>query len=403
MTRNNELLDSYRWVMLVLFLLLSLVLWIAWFAQAPLLEEYWGKVFHLSAATTNLLLSLPGLLAVFLGVSTGRWTDVLGTKNMLGIGAICGLIGFGLRPFLITSFWSNAVLTVIGGYSICCLTACLAPLMIQWFGHESAHTFIGIGAGSFFIGGGLGIVITAALAGPLGIKNTFLIYSVLILIVAALWWILARGKEVASQAAKPGFADEFKNVMQTPSAWVNLLFAVFLGGATVFTMGFLPMQMAVAYKLPHALAGTIAGLFPIAMGAGLIFLPGLAGRWGKRTTALIMLIITLVVWLIYMSTHNWSIGGLIIVAIIFGLFFEVPWALGMAIQEALPGVTATNMGVAGGAYTVGTNIGVFLLPLIMGGMVDKYKLAGGMWAILITYLLGLVMLLIVREKNLSTT
>ncbi len=119
--------DGYRWVMLTLFVLMSLFIWSAWFAQAPLLETYWGKVFHIGAATGNLLLSLPGLVAIILGVSTGRWADTLGTKKLLGIGAICALIGFGLRPLFMTSFAAQAVLTTIAGYAICCLTACLGP------------------------------------------------------------------------------------------------------------------------------------------------------------------------------------------------------------------------------------------------------------------------------------
>ena len=142
--------DGYRWVMLTLFVLMSLFIWSAWFAQAPLLETYWAKVFHIGAATGNLLLSLPGLVAIFLGVATGRWVDTIGTKKLLGIGAICALIGFGLRPLFMTSFATQAVLTTIAGYGIACLTACLGPLMIQWFGHENAHTYIGIGAWLIF-------------------------------------------------------------------------------------------------------------------------------------------------------------------------------------------------------------------------------------------------------------
>ncbi|MDA8334765.1 MAG: MFS transporter [Peptococcaceae bacterium] len=392
--------DGYRWVMLILFVLLSLFLWSAWFAQAPLLDAYWGKVFHIGAATGNLLLSLPGLVAIFLGVSTGRWLDTVGTKKMLGIGAICGLVGFGLRPLFMTSFPTQAVLTVIAGYSICALTASLGPLMIEWFGHEKAHSFIGIGAGSFFIGGGLGIIVTVSLLGPLGLVNTFWVYSILILVITVLWWILARGKETAGRGVeKPSFASEFKNVMQAPSAWVNLLVAVFVGGATVFAMGFLPMQMAIANKLSPATAGTIAGLFPIAMGAGLIFLPPLAGRWGRKVTGLIFMIITLAVWLVYSSQPSWAIGGLILAAILFGLFFEVPWALAFSLQESMPGVTPVNMGVAAGAYTVGTNIGVFVLPLILGSFVQSAGLAGGTWSLFVTYLIALVALIIVKEKK----
>ena len=319
MTHHGESIqtDSYRWIMLTLFLLMSLFIWSAWFAQAPLLVGYWPK-FGIGEATGNLLLSLPGLVAIFLGVSTGRWVDTAGTKKLLGIGSICALIGFGLRPLFMTSFVTQAVLTVIAGYGICCLTACLGPLMIQWFGHKNAHTFISIGASAFFIGGGLGIIVTAALLGPLGITGAFWFYSILILVITVLWWLLARQKETGPASAKPSFGSEFKTVTQSPSAWINLVAALFLGGATVFAMGFLPKAMG---------NNNIAGLFPIAMGVGLILLSSLAGLWGRKLTAVIFLAITLVVWLVYLSIPSWGIGALILVAILFGLFFEVPWTL----------------------------------------------------------------------------
>lgn len=391
MTHHEESIqtDSYRWIMLTLFLLMSLFIWSAWFAQAPLLVGYWPK-FGIGEATGNLLLSLPGLVAIFLGVSTGRWVDTAGTKKLLGIGSICALIGFGLRPLFMTSFVTQAVLTVIAGYGICCLTACLGPLMIQWFGHKNAHTFISIGASAFFIGGGLGIIVTAALLGPLGITGAFWFYSILILVITVLWWLLARQKETGPASAKPSFGSEFKTVTQSPSAWINLVAALFLGGATVFAMGFLPKAMG---------NNNIAGLFPIAMGAGLILLSSLAGLWGRKLTAVIFLAITLVVWLVYLSIPSWGIGALILVAILFGLFFEVPWTLAFSLQESMPGVTPANMGVAAGAYTVGTNLGVFVLPLVMGSFGDHFGLAGGSWSLFAGLLIAFIALLIVKENK----
>jgi MFS family permease len=378
---------------------LSLFIWSAWFAQAPLLANYWGKVFHIGAATGNLLLSLPGLVAICLGVATGRWADTFGTKKLLGIGAICALIGFGLRPLFMTSFVTQAILTTIAGYAITTLTACLGPLMIEWFGHENAHKYIGIGGGSFFIGGGLGIIVTIALLGPLGISGVFWFYSILILVITALWWILARQKESSPVVEKPSFAREFNTIMQSPSAWINLAVAVFLGGASVYAIGFLPTQMAVANKLTPALGGTIAGLFPIAMGAGMILLPPLASRWGRKVSALIFMAITLIVWLVYMSRPSWNIASLILLAILLGLFFEVPWGLAFSLQESMPGVTPVNMGVAAGSYTVGTNIGVFFLPLILGSFVDHFGLSGGSWSLFAAYLIALLALLIVKETK----
>ena len=396
--------DGYRWVMLVLYCLMSLGIWTSWFAQAPLLEGYWGEVFKIGAATSNLLLSLPGLVAIFLGISTGRWVDTVGVRKMLSFGALLAVLGFGLRPLFISSFVTQAVLTTIAGYGLAILTACLPPTMLSWFGHEQGHTFIGIGAASYFIGGGLGIIITANLVGappwtPEKVASAFWVWSILMLVVAVLWWLFARDKAAPGAVEQLSFAAEFKNVMSTPSAWINPFLAIFNAGTTVYVMGFLPLTMVVLYKMSPPMAGLVAGLYPIAMGVGLAVLPPLASKLGKKGAALLYTAIALIAWLVYMFVHSWTIAGLIVFALIFGFFFEAPWALGVAIQTTLPGVTPRNHGVANGVWTVGTNIGVFVLPLIMGAIFDAYKIPGGMWAIVIGYFISFVALLLVKENK----
>ncbi|MDA8334113.1 MAG: MFS transporter [Peptococcaceae bacterium] len=396
--------DGYRWVILVLYCLVALGIWTSWFAQAPLLEGYWGAVFKIGAATSNLLLSLPGLVAIFLGISTGRWVDTAGVRKMLGLGAALAVIGFGLRPLFITSFITQALLTTIAGYGLCILTACLPPTMLQWFGHEKGHTFIGIGAASYFIGGGLGIIITANLVGappwtPSKVAGAFWVWTVVMVVVAVLWWLFARDKAAPAKAEQVSFGAEFKNVMSTPSSWINIFLAIFNAGTTVYVMGFLPLTMVVLYKMSPPLAGTVAGLYPIAMGVGLAVLPPLAGKMGKKGAGLLYTAIALIAWLVYVFTHTWTIPGLIVFALIFGFFFEAPWALGVAIQTSLPGVTPRNHGVASGVWTVGTNIGVFVLPLIMGAVFDSFKIPGGMWAIVIGYAISFVALLLVKENK----
>jgi len=405
-THHEESLqpDSYRWVMLVLYSLMALGIWTSWFAQAPLLEGYWGAVFHIGAATSNLLLSLPGLVAIFLGISTGRWVDTVGVRKMLSLGALLAVVGFGLRPLFVTSFVTQAVLTTVAGYGLAILTACLPPTMLQWFGHEKGHTFIGIGAASYFIGGGLGIIITANLVGappwtPAKVAGAFWVWSIVMLVVAVLWWLFSRDKAAPSTAEQASFGTEFKNVMSTPSAWINPLLAIFNGGTTVYVMGFLPLTMVVLYKMSPPQAGTVAGLYPIAMGVGLAVLPPLAGKLGKKGAGLLFTAIALIAWLVYMFVHSWTISGLIVFALILGFFFEAPWALGVAIQTSLPGVTPRNHGVASGVWTVATNIGVFCLPLIMGAVFDAFKIPGGMWVIVIGYLISFIALALVKENK----
>ncbi len=395
--------SGYRWVMLTVYVLMALGLWMCWFAQAPLLNEYWGQPpLNISVRWAGLLLSLPGLVAVVLAVATGRWVDTIGVRKMMILSGVLGSIGFGLRPLFAASFVDQAILTVIAGYGLCILTACLPSTMIQWFGHEEGHTYIGIGAGSYFVGAGLGVLVTANLFGPLGAKGVFTVWSIVMVAVTILWVVFARDKAEPGTAQRASFGQECKKITQTGSSWLMLVYAVFISGISVCAMQYLPGQMAVAHHLPPALAGSVVGIYAIAMGIGLAVLPALAGRIGKRRISIILCSITLAIWIIYMVVPSWTVTSLLIFAVALGFFFEAPWATGLALLESLPGVTPANVGVAAGLWTMAVNAGVFFFPLIFGWILASTGGAGGtggLWAILIGYGVGLLAMLLARDNH----
>ncbi len=409
--------DSYKWVMLLAYVLMSLGIWTSWFAQAPLKHVYWEKVFHLPEWKAELLLSLPGLVAIFVSLIKGRWIDMYGVRKMMILSGVLACIAFVPRPFIAGSFVGQALLTVIAGAGVCILTASLPVMMIQWFGGEKAHTFIGIGAGSFFVGGGLGILGTALLYGPpvdnvaaavSAAKHALTVWSVVMVAVTLVWIFLAKDKVVAGAQKRAAFGEEFKNVMQTGSAWLVAFYAIFIAGITVCAMGLLPGQMIVLHGLKPQLAGTVVGIYSIAMGVGMAILPSFASAVGKKRLTVILCAITTAVWIFYMVTKSMTIPELLLFAVVFGFFFEAPWATGMALMTTMPGVTPVNVGLASGVYTMATNIGVFGLPLVMGAIMDAFggpfKPGGnwaGMWTILIGYGIGLIAMLAVREKAAS--
>lgn len=394
---------GYRWVMLIVYVLVALGLWTCWFAQAPLLNEYWQQPpLSISPPAAALLLSLPGLVAVILAVVTGRWVDTIGVRKMMILSGVLGSIGFGLRPLFAADFIAQAVLTVIAGYGVCILTACLPSNMIQWFGREKGHTYIGIGAGSYFVGAGIGVLVTANLFGSLGAKGVFTIWSIVMVAVTLIWVIFARDRVEPAAEQRADFGHEFKRVMQTGSAWLMLLYAVFISGITVCAMQYLPGQMTVARHLPPARAGSVVGFYAIAMGIGLALLPMLAGRVGKKRISIILCSITLAIWIIYMFVPNWTEASLLIFAVALGFFFEAPWATGLALLESLPGVTPANVGIAAGLWTMAVNAGVFFLPLLFAWIVASTGGAGGtggLWAILIGYAVALLAMLAARDRH----
>ena len=379
--------DQYRTVTVALYLTFAMLSWAAWFAQAPLLAAYWEPVFHIGAATGNLLLSVPGIVGIVFALFIGRWMDALGTKKMMVIATIFALVGFGPRPFFPTSFGIQVVLA-------------LAPIMIEWFGPKSAHSYIGFGAGSLYLGAGIGIILTSLLMEPLGVAGTFSVYSILLLLTSILWWIFAHQKPRPETTTQPpSFQKEFKNVMGTGSAWLNLLTLLLVAGSSVFVMAFLPAQMISMYKMPPSLAGTGTGIFALGMGVGAILLPPLASRWGRKTSALIYVIIELILWLVYFKIHMSGATAVLIMSFALGFFYSVAVPLCMAIQETMPGVTHANMGIVGGLMTMSFNIGTFALPLVLAIFLQHYGLTGGFWAIIITYFLALVTLALTRERR----
>ncbi len=395
--------SGYRWVMLTVYVLMALGMWTCWFAQAPLLNEYWAQPpLSVSVRWVGLLLSLPGLVGVIPAVATGRWVDTIGVRRMMILSGVLGVIGFGLRPLFATSFVAQAILTVIAGYGVCILTACLPSTMIQWFGHQKGHTYIGIGAGSYFVGAGIGILVTANFFGSLGAKGVLTIWTIVIVAVTIIWAVFARDNPQAGTVQRAAFGQEFRKVMQTGSAWLMLVYAIFISGITVCAMQYLPGQMTVARHLPPALAGSVVGIYAIAMGLGLAVLPALAGGIGKKRISVILCSITLILWIIYMIVPTWTATSLLLFAVALGFFFEAPWATGLALLESLPGVTAANVGVAAGVWTMAVNAGVFFVPVIFGWILGSTGGAGGtagLWAILIGYGVGLLAMLAARDNH----
>ncbi|MGH7224211.1 MAG: hypothetical protein ACRELF_13350, partial [Gemmataceae bacterium] len=272
------------------------------------------------------------------------------------------------------------------------------------FGHEKGHTYIGIGAGSYFVGAGLGVLVTANLFGPLGAEGVFTVWSIVIVSVTVAWVIFARDKAAPGMTQRAAFGHEFKNVMQTGSSWLMLVYAIFISGISVCAMQYLPGQMTAAHHLPPALAGSVVGIYAIAMGIGLAVLPALAGRVGKRRISVILCSIALIIWITYMIVPTWAAASLLIFAVALGFFFEAPWATGLALMESLPGVTPANVGIAAGLWTMAVNAGVFFLPLIFGWILAGTGGAGGtagLWAILIGYGVGLLAMIAARDNHVT--
>lgn len=391
--------SPYRWVVLGAYWLTGLIYWASWFVQAPLLVAYWGQHMKLALPTATLLISVVGIVTIFTAVLAGRLVDTLGARRSMGIGILISLVGFGLRPLALHSFGVMLFLTIVGSGYLGFLTAGVGPLFSGWFKPEDVKMAIGFGTSSFTLGSGLGIIVSARLVASIGLPSTFWLYSAFLLVAAVVWWTLARDGERPKERPAQ-FLASFREVMSTGSAWRVSVFGLLLGGTTVFLNGFLPGYFMGAFKVSPEIAGSVAGLFAVAAGIGLFVIPPIAKRLARvRSVMVMVLALACLEWVMLCLGVAHSVMAATTLVMVFGFLTQSPWALGLGIQEELPGVKRNTEGVASGMYVMATNVGTILIPEVGAFSVQSFGVRGGLWAVLVLVLVGMAIMLSVRVPD----
>jgi sugar phosphate permease len=387
--------SPYRWVMLAMLWLLYAFFGLVSRSISPLVTPILAD---LDMSYSQMGFVLGSWQLTYIGASTvaGFFIDKWGIRRSLFLGTLIIALSVGLRYFAggFDTFVSLVALFGVGGPMIS--IGCPKTIAL-WFQGKDRGTAVGIYTTGQFFGGALALIATNRAIMPLtgySWRLTFAFYGILTLLVACLWWFLARDLETSVASEQTEIKGVLTTLLKVPNIRIvlgcGLLTFAIIHGLTSWLPRILEEQ---------AFAPTLAGYassIPLLAGIpSLLILPRFIPPKRRGLGLAVMALLSASsVWLILFLTGLLMVLGLILYGI--AACTLVP-LLTLILMET-PEVGARHMGSAGGLFFCVSEIGGFMGPLVVGMLVDWTGgfLAGGFFVVALS--LGILLMSFFIEK-----
>ncbi len=363
----EQKLYRYRWAIVGIFWFVIFSYGANWFALSPMLKTFEIN-FLIPDWQSHLLISLIGMFVIFFAWPAGSLIDKKGPKLSISIGALFMAVGFGIRPWLLNSFETLLLSSIIAGIGLAWILVALGPQMFRWFPAKHAGLAIGIGSSGLFIGFGTGSLLMPLLTPDKSntqIFNGFLLFGSLAVIALILWLCIAKDHpatppEEHVKVEKMKFSQGMKQVFSSKNAFVYPFIGFLIVGITLVISAFIHALY------PSKEGGYIAGVLLYGCAIGAFIAPFIAKKYGVKKVTLAAVGGCLLFWLILFGLYQYGITWLllVLVAFLFGACFQASWPLALYSQETEKGVTGANVGIAASLYISISNIGAAVLPVI---------------------------------------
>jgi len=402
-------LYRYRWTVVLAFWIVIFAYGANWFALSPMLGEFRTTFGIMNDWQTPLLISLIGMFVIFFAWPAGTLIDKRGPKLSISIGALFMAIGFGARPWLLDSFYSLLLSSIIAGIGLAWILVALAPQMMKWFPHKQAGLPVGIAASGLFIGFGTGSLFMPILVTITTKFNSFLIFGIIAIIAFIIWLVLARDSpstppEERKKVETMKFTDGMKQILRSKNAYLYPIVGFFIVGITLVISHFIPHMYSANPTLKEQ-GGYIAGFLLYGCAIGAFVAPFAAKKYGLRKITIGVILGAILMWLVlfalfYVNSYDvnsmsWAL--IVFLAFIFGVFFQASWPLALYSQEIETGVTEANVGIAASLYVSISNIGAAVLPILVPYLI-AYDPLPNFITILIGLFICLVIWVVVKRK-----
>jgi MFS family permease len=233
MTEQTEYkLYPYRWVVLVVFMLVNITIQMLWIAYAPI-TILASKFYGVSDSQIGLLSMVFMIAFIPLSIPVSWGIDTFGFRKTVSVGAIIMAI-FGVLRGLVGDNYNLVLISTIG-------IAIAQPFLLNawtkvpalWFGHKERATAVGLVTLASLVGTALGMVLTPELVKSMTIDRIQLLYGVIAAISTVLFVILAREKPATppcayGEDARALMLDGLKHALRVPKFWIYL-FISFVG------------------------------------------------------------------------------------------------------------------------------------------------------------------------------
>ena len=321
--------SSYRWVVLIFFILMAIITQMIWITFAPITTEsaqYLFKVTIPSDIQVNLILLLSMVfMIVYLPVNyfASKGIEKFGLKWGTGIGVILtGVFGF-LRA-IVPNYWAVFAFQIMCAVGQPFVLNSFTKLAINWFPEKEKALAVSLGTMGILLGAALGMFLPGMFLG-LGINIILYIFGGTALLFMALYLIFVKDKPESPPNAysdKPmelgikGTRDLFRKDFL-------LLFILVLLGAGVFNALSTGIDLLFAdmTNVPSGLGedaiGILGGVMIVGGIVGAIVLSTLSDKFRKRKIFLMLAVTTATVGSILFYFIN-DFYWLLAIAFVFG-------------------------------------------------------------------------------------
>lgn len=343
---------KYRWVVLGVYILISIVIEIQWLTFAPVASAA-RAYYQATSLQIDLLSMLYMIIFIVFCIPASYVIDTYGLKKGLWIGA--GLTGiFGLLKGV---FASDYVMVLIAQTGLAIaqpfILNALTKIGVTWFPLGERATAAGLGTLAQYIGIIVAMVLTPFLVAPLGngvfdLKPMLLIYGIISLAAAAIFLVFMRDHPPTPPSASED-ARRIKVFEGLRSIFGNrdmlLMLSIFFLGLGMFNAISTCIEQ-VCRQLTSEQAGLVGGIMFLGGIVGAVILPAVSDKVRRRKPVFIVCAIGMLPGIIGLALFSGYVP-LIAAAFIFGFFMmsagPIGFQYGAELSRPAPESTAQGL------------------------------------------------------------
>jgi MFS transporter, NNP family, nitrate/nitrite transporter len=332
----------------------------AWSLLGPLGPDLQESV-GLSDFQTSAIVAVPVLLGSLMRIPLGWLTDRHGGRRVFS-----ALLAYTPLPLIALAIWHDSLATIlVFGFLLGFAGASFAvgvPFVNGWYSADRQGFALGV------YGAGMGGTVLAGLTAPpiadeWGLAAPFWVATVLVAVMAAVFWVLARdAQREARSGPAPGMLAALSVFRTSGRAWGLLLFYFLAFGGFVALFLYLPKLLTAEHDLTKADAGARAAGFALLAVVGRPLGGWLSDRVGATRILLVCFVAVGVLALVLAAAYT-AMVPLTIACLTMAL------ALGLgtgAVFKLVPEWFPDRVGSVTGAVGAAGGLGGFFPPLVMG-------------------------------------